>query len=252
MAEKLRLEVWLPKAIKKDIEVLSRTGLPVRAQDLYDRALRVHKVQWLTYRNVLYELVKKGEVFEVTPNTYSLEKPKRIYVAPPLKTETENKVASANERPELIKRLRDAVSKLPSFTIKWADIHKMSTVELREVVTHIEKQVASATSHNPFNPQFVTAGDFEKWLRKQGMSLEEFRRAPQSTKDFLYAAFKREIGKGSNPGNPQELTEYVFELANPDKAVELEVLLDMVGREKAKLERVVRSNKRVWIEAKLE
>jgi len=53
---------------------------------------------------------------------------------------TKPEVATTNERPELIKRLRDAVAKLPTFTIKWADVDKMSASELRDFVEHVEKQ----------------------------------------------------------------------------------------------------------------
>ena len=52
------------------------------------------------------------------------------------------KTKDEGERPELIKRLRNAVSKLPAFRVKWADIDKMSISELRGALQEIEKQVA--------------------------------------------------------------------------------------------------------------
>ena len=164
MAEKLRLEVWLPKAIKKDIELLSRTGLPVRGQDLYDRALRVHKVQWLTYRKTHYDLIKKGEVFEVKLNIFSLEKPKRIYVRPPLKREKESKVASATEG----KSGRGA----HTYSVKYIDLtsgktkgpEKFTEREIHDLykrqregkvsIVFIHKEVASATNPNAKKPTF--------------------------------------------------------------------------------------------------
>lgn len=44
------------------------------------------------------------------------------------------------ERRELIRRLHEAVSKLPSFHIESSEIEKMPAAELREVVEEIEKQ----------------------------------------------------------------------------------------------------------------
>ena len=49
------------------------------------------------------------------------------------------------ERTQLINRLREAVSKLPAFHIKWTDVEQMSTSELREVVEHIEEQVRGSS-----------------------------------------------------------------------------------------------------------
>ena len=52
---------------------------------------------------------------------------------------------ATNEREELLKRLRHAALFLPRFKVKWEDIEKMPTSELKEIVEQIDKQVATAT-----------------------------------------------------------------------------------------------------------